>query len=133
MIVFNAIAWYKRWLKSNFKDMDELYERKRSLQKQHEWLMEIMEIQRASEKLLFINEVNNVLYRVKEQTLSIGKQVIDIIHVWDFSVDEVCALLGGNAIEGQRLYKRISKIKNSKKLLKHLWNMPCIEDWNIDI
>ena len=95
--------------------------------------MEIMEIQRASEKLLFINEVNNVLYRLKEQTLSIGKQVIDIIHVWNFSVDEVCALLGGNAIEGQRLYKEYREDKEQQKLLKHLWNMPCIEDWNIDI
>ncbi|KAB2423911.1 hypothetical protein F8167_07665 [Bacillus cereus] len=118
MIVFNAIAWYKRWLKSNFNDMDELYDRKRSLQKQHEWLMEIMEIQRASEKLLFINEVNNVLNRVKEQTFSIGKQVIDIIHVWDFSVDEVCALLGGNAIEGQRLYKEYREDKEQQKTFK---------------
>ncbi|ARX68778.1 hypothetical protein BVH75_23100 [Bacillus thuringiensis] len=118
MIVFNAIAWYKRWLKSNFKDMDELYDRKRSLQKQHEWLMEIMEIQRASEKLLFINEVNNVLNRVKEQILSIGKQVIDIIQFWDFSIDEVCVLLGGNAIEGQRLYKEYQEDKKHQETFK---------------
>ncbi|MFI8707113.1 hypothetical protein ACIGHG_08530 [Bacillus sp. NPDC077411] len=118
MMVLNALIWYKRWLKSIFKNMEELNKQKRGLQKHHEWLMEVGEIQKASEKLLLINDINGVLKSIREQVLSIGRKVIDIVHFWDFNVNEVCVLLGGNEVEGQRLYREYQEYRQHQDTFK---------------
>lgn len=113
-VVCNALIQYKRWLKDTFRNMEYLHRTKHGLQMRHEWLMGVGEVQEASEKLLLLNNVKKILKSHNEQVLSIGTILINTIRFWNFSVNEVCTILGANELEGQRLYKEYRENEKHK-------------------
>ncbi|EOW9527909.1 hypothetical protein ACO11K_001555 [Bacillus cytotoxicus] len=117
-VVCNSLLHYKRMLKDLFSDLEDCYKAKYNLRMGHKWLMECGEVKSASEKLLHLNDVNQLIKRIENQVLSIGLILINAIRFWNLSINEICTILGANELQAQKFYKEYQVDKKNQTTFK---------------